>query len=312
MAVATGYPDRIAKRRTPHRPELVLASGSQVVLSPASAVSVDEFVVVLDAEERGQGNRSVTRARKASAIDSDWLLELFLDDVVDEDVVEWDPRLERVLAKKRLRYQQLLIEESEVRGQDLGERAAELVVAAAREAGWERFFDKNAVRLWQRRIALVTKVRASSGLVVPTEETLWALIEEASEGCSSFAELRERATFDALRYRESPGNLALIDELAPAFVSLPSRRRVPVHYEEDRDPWIESRLQDFFGMQTGPRIGGGSVPLVLHLLAPNRRAVQVSSDLAGFWVRHYPAIRKQLMRRYPRHAWPDDPLKGHK
>ena len=80
-----------------------------------------------------------------------------------------------------------------------------------------------------------------------------------------------------------------------------------VHYEPDRPPWIESRMQDFFGLVVGPQIGGA--PVVVHLLAPNQRAVQVTTDLAGFWERHYPTLRKELMRRYPRHAWPDDPRK---
>lgn len=78
-----------------------------------------------------------------------------------------------------------------------------------------------------------------------------------------------------------------------------------VHYEPARPPWIESRLQDFFGLLKGPAIG--KAPLVLHLLAPNMRAVQVTTDLSGFWDRHYPAIRKELMRQYPKHAWPEDP-----
>ena len=71
---------------------------------------------------------------------------------------------------------------------------------------------------------------------------------------------------------------------------------------------MESRLQDFFGLAAGPRLAGGRAALTLHLLAPNQRAVQVTSDLAGFWERHYPALRRELMRRYPRHAWPEDPL----
>jgi ATP-dependent helicase HrpB len=70
---------------------------------------------------------------------------------------------------------------------------------------------------------------------------------------------------------------------------------------------VASRLQDFFGLREGPRVADGRVPLVLHLLAPNQRAVQVTTDLAGFWERHYPAIRRELMRRYPRHPWPEDP-----
>jgi ATP-dependent helicase HrpB len=83
---------------------------------------------------------------------------------------------------------------------------------------------------------------------------------------------------------------------------------VKVNYPAGDDPpWVESRLQDFFGAVRGPAVGAGRVPLVLHLLAPNQRAVQVTTDLAGFWERHYPALRRELMRRYPRHAWPEDP-----
>jgi ATP-dependent helicase HrpB len=87
---------------------------------------------------------------------------------------------------------------------------------------------------------------------------------------------------------------------------LPGGRPVPIRYEPGRPPYIESRLQDFFGMGDGPRLCSGKLPLTLHLLAPNARAVQVTQDLAGFWQRHYPGIRKELMRRYPRHSWPED------
>jgi ATP-dependent helicase HrpB len=96
--------------------------------------------------------------------------------------------------------------------------------------------------------------------------------------------------------------------MAPERISLPSGRQLKVHYGRSKPPWVESRLQDFFGMAKGPTVLGGRVPLVIHLLAPNQRAVQITDDLAGFWSRHYPAIRRELSRKYPRHAWPDDPL----
>ena len=110
----------------------------------------------------------------------------------------------------------------------------------------------------------------------------------------------------ALRALLTPEQLALLERLAPEHVTLAHGRRLEVNYEADRPPWVQSRLQDFFGLRTGPELSGE--PLVLHLLAPNQRAVQVTQDLAGFWQRHYPELRRQLMRRYPRHAWPEDPL----
>ena len=98
-----------------------------------------------------------------------------------------------------------------------------------------------------------------------------------------------------------------LEDLAPEHVAIPGRARVKVRYPRGRSPFIESRMQDFFGAAEGPRIAGGREPLLLHLLAPNGRAVQVTTDLAGFWERHYPTVRKHLMRRYPKHPFPEDP-----
>lgn len=126
-------------------------------------------------------------------------------------------------------------------------------------------------------------------------------------GRRSFAELRDAGLLDWIRAELTP-HRARLDALAPEHVAIPGRARVPVTYEVDRPPWIASRLQDFFSAAEGPKVADGRQPLVLHLLAPNRRAVQVTTDLAGFWERHYPEIQRELRRRYPRHAWPDDPL----
>ena len=101
--------------------------------------------------------------------------------------------------------------------------------------------------------------------------------------------------------------MKLLDEIAPLSIRLKNGRQTKIHYEEGRPPWISSRLQDFFGMQETPRIGPDNTPLVIHLLAPNHRAVQTTTDLAGFWERLYPQVRRELMRRYPKHQWPEEP-----
>jgi ATP-dependent helicase HrpB len=102
---------------------------------------------------------------------------------------------------------------------------------------------------------------------------------------------------------------ARIEQLAPARIRLPKGRNVRVNYETGKPPWIASRLQDFFGMKETPRIAGGAVPLVVHLLAPNQRPVQMTTDLSGFWSRLYPQVRRELSRRYPKHSWPENPLR---
>jgi len=94
---------------------------------------------------------------------------------------------------------------------------------------------------------------------------------------------------------------------APESIKLPSGRRARIRYELGKPPWVASFLQDFFGLTETPRIGPQRTPVVVHLLAPNRRPVQMTQDLSGFWHRLYPQVRRELMRRYPRHAWPERP-----
>jgi ATP-dependent helicase HrpB len=99
-----------------------------------------------------------------------------------------------------------------------------------------------------------------------------------------------------------------LDEVAPERIRIGPRRQAKVHYPRGQPPWVESRLQDFFGQKETPRVARGAVPLVVKLLAPNNRPVQTTTDLAGFWERLYPQVRRELSRRYPKHAWPEDPL----
>ena len=119
-------------------------------------------------------------------------------------------------------------------------------------------------------------------------------------------ELR-RAAVNLLPAIERQMDIKGLREKAPASLKLPSGRQTRIHYESGKPPWIASRLQDFFGLRETPKIGAKRTPVVVHLRAPNQRAVQTTTDLAGFWERLYPQLRRELMRRYPRHAWPERP-----
>jgi ATP-dependent helicase HrpB len=133
-----------------------------------------------------------------------------------------------------------------------------------------------------------------------------AALAKAAEGATSFEEL-DALELGSFVLSGLPGDVRrLLEEETPERIRLAGGRSIDVHYELGKPPWVESRLQDFFGSGDGPRILRGSLALTLHLCAPNQRAVQVTSDLAGFWQRHYPTIRRELMRKYPRHSWPED------
>lgn len=298
VATLAGFPDRVARRRRAGSSELVLAGGGSARLDPSSAVKEAPLLVAVDAESQKGG----VLVRRASAVTLEMLMTLYLDRIEDVREARFDAARERVIGVAELRYDGLALEQSEVEPEP--REAARVLAEAALAAGVARFCDQEAWITLTRRLRFARTF--DPGLPELDDAWLRALLVRLAEGKRSFAELRD-ADLLSWAKAELAGVASRLDALAPESVSLPARRRVPVTYEDDRPPWIASRLADFFGMSEGPSVGGGRVPLVLHLLAPNKRALQVTTDLAGFWERHYPELRRSLMRRYPRHPWPEDP-----
>ncbi len=304
LSLLAGYPDRVARRVRRGARQLALAGGGSAELSEASVVRDAEWMVALDAEERSQGARGGVVVRLACAIEPEWLLDLFPERVVEEQAVSWDPTAERVLARDAMLWEGLVLHASE-RTDGVGERVTRVLAEAALAAGPRAFVREDALDRWLLRARFAATV--DPALKAPDDATVRDVLVSLCEGRRSFAELREAGLLDAVRSSMGRG-AADVDRLAPERVTLAGGRVCAVRYEHGKPPAIASRMQDFFGMRDGPRIGGGRVPLVLELNAPSGRAQQVTTDLAGFWQRHYPAIRKELMRKYPRHAWPEDPV----
>jgi ATP-dependent helicase HrpB len=133
-------------------------------------------------------------------------------------------------------------------------------------------------------------------------------IRACAAGGRSVAELQATDLGGALRGLLTHAQRTALERDAPSRFRLPTGREVPIAYEPDRPPWVSARIQELFGLRATPRLAGGRVALVVHVLAPNRRPVQVTDDLASFWRTAYSEVRKQLRGRYPKHAWPEDPL----
>jgi ATP-dependent helicase HrpB len=299
-SLLTGYPDRVAWQR--RSGELLLADGRSARLARESEVRESRFLVAVEAQELAGGEALV---KVASAIEPDWLLDAFPEHVREATDTTWDGRAERVLVASKLVYGAIVLDESaQARGDP--DEVARILRHHALARGPEGFADPDALASLAARTAFAGSLDAT----VPELDSAAAreTLAELSTGRRSFAELRDADLLAALRARLSQEARRALERLAPEAVVLASGRRLAVHYERGRPPWVESRLQDFFGSKKGPAIGGGRVPLVLHLLAPSQRPVQVTQDLAGFWERHYPAIRRELSRKYPKHPWPEDPL----
>ena len=285
IAVLAGFPDRVARLRAGR--QVLLANG--VTAELAGERPGYEFMVVVDAEDRS--DKPLPVGRMTSRIEPEWLLDLFPERVREVAGVEWNRVAERVDGFSSLRYDELVIEESR-HGRPDPEAAAALLAAKALEAGVAAFVDEAGMEELLAQIEF-------AGMPEPDLASELALL---CAGLRSFAELREAArALPALLEAGAPR----LHELAPSTIKLAGGRVTPVHYERGKPPWIGSRLQDFFGMRETPRLGRDRVPVVVHLLAPNQRAVQTTTDLAGFWERLYPEVRRGLMRRYPRHSWPE-------
>lgn len=290
MSVLAGFPDRVARRRKPGTRDLALAQGATAELSETSAVRDAPWMVAVDAElQRG---RSIVRV--ASGIEPEWLIDLFEDRIREVADLRFDDAKRAIVGGSKMMYDALAIAESP--GFDANDPAvADLLFERARSLPKPDALDR-----WLARARFAAS--QDSSLRAPTDDDVNAALRSLCEGKTKLAEVEEGDLLGTLR--GAIGNFGRIEELAPERVTLASGRNAQIQYEEGKPPYIESYLQDFFGTKTNPH--AGRIPIVLHLLAPNKRAVQVTTDLAGFWERHYPAIRKELMRKYPRHAWPED------
>ena len=276
-AVLSAFPDRIARRRTPGSPRLVLASGHGAALARESVVHDGELLVAIDLEAGARGPGSEARVRMASRIERSWL-------GAAEKRVEhrYDPASRAVRA----------IELETVDGLVLAERgvppdpdaAAPLLVEALLESG--ALSDKSAAA---KRILF-------AGLAFDPR----ALAEAACAGRTSLPEVDP---VDHLR----PDARRTLERLAPAAIKLPSGRMAALDYRDDGSVAASAKLQELFGLAESPRLGPEARPVTFLLLAPNGRPVQTTQDLRGFWDRTYPAVRRELRGRYPKHSWPEDP-----
>jgi ATP-dependent helicase HrpB len=270
-AVFAGFPDRLARRREPRSPRLVLASGYGAVLARESGVREGDLLVALDVSG---GSDSEARVWLASRVEREWVRP------TSSDVVH---RLEgdTVRAVARSFYNALLLEERAVPADP--EACLPLLLDALRARG-----------LGQANEAVLARLRFA-GLEVDLD----AILREACAGRTRLpvVDLAGRLPFAVRRD---------LDRLAPERIALPSGRTAGLEYR-DGQARAAVKLQELFGLAEAPRVGPRGEPITLELLAPNGRAVQTTRDLRSFWALTYPEVRKELRGRYPRHPWPDNP-----
>jgi len=297
QSILAAFPDRVARKQASG--ELQLSGGGQAMLDRMSSVTTHQFLVAVDIEDRRE--RGLPLVRLASAVEPDWLLDLFPESVAAQSGVEWNRTAERVEEVSSLLYDNIVIEQTRSHRPE-PEATAALLATKAQDA---RLVSE------EQSAELLARFEFAAAHMELAAPDLTAALRTVCFGIRSFSELRAQleagALEAALLNQLQPAARRIFEEVAPEKIKLPGGRTTRVNYVANQTPWIKSRLQDFFGMKTTPRIARGAVPVVVHLLAPNQRPVQMTTDLAGFWERLYPQVRKELSRRYPRHQWPENP-----
>jgi ATP-dependent helicase HrpB len=297
--ILAGFVDRLARRREQGKADLALAAGGTAKLAETSVVRDAELLLALDTEQMA-GKQSVVRL--ASAVEPEWLLDSYPERLALEDELALNPDTGRVERQSRLSIGSVVLEESRVAAKPSKE-VARLIAQAALRA--PRVLERlEALRALGTRLEVLRVHMPEHGVPVLPEES--SVLEEAASTATSLGDIEQTDLVELVISQLGPHERRLLREYVPERIALPSGRSLVVHYEPHKPPWVASRLQDFFGLAESPRVCAGRVPLTLHLLAPSQRPVQVTNDLGGFWLRHYPAIRRELMRRYPKHAWPED------
>ncbi len=299
--ILAAFPDRLARRRAPGSPRARMVGGRGVRLSDESAVINHELFVCVELQEQGGAEALV---RQASAVERHWLPA---EHVSIRTEVEYDGERERVVAWRRTRFLDLTIEETQaLLPADID--PAPLLIRAARERwpqGWP--LDEGASQFLARARSLagwMPELQLPDLGPGPIPDLLDVLVV----GCTSLAELQSAPALPALLSKFSAEQLRQIERHAPQRLTVPSGSAITLSYDYGRPPVLAVRIQELFGLRETPRIAGGRVAVLLHLLGPNYRPQQITSDLASFWQNTYPEVRKELRRRYPKHAWPDDPL----
>ena len=307
MAVLTAFPDRVMRRRTPGASQAVLATGGAADVGPLPPA---DLLVAVDAEERAtatgrQSGRGLA-VRMAVGVKPEWLLDLVPDGLSESEETLWNGRTGRVETTSRMCYGAVVLEESRRAAPPSLEASRMLAEAALAGGAGDASISGSSSTTLQVKLELLAGAFPEQDVPLLDGDGVRALVVAACVGLTSLAEFQAVPMAERLRQSLPRKVTELLRNETPERVLLPGGRQVAVNYEAGKPPWVESRLQDFFGLSAGPTICRGRVPLTLHLLAPNQRAVQVTSDLAGFWRKHYPEIRRELCRRYPRHAWPED------
>jgi ATP-dependent helicase HrpB len=303
VLLATAFVDRIAKNRGGSG-GFVLANGRGAHLDPALALAREPYLAVAELSGPAGGSRILLAAPLSLAE----IEERFASHIADDEAIEFDPVRGSLRARRRRRLGALVLSEQPVRLVP-NEASAQLLAQGLTGLGLDRLPFSEALTQWRHRVTFLRRLDGPEWPDV-SEAALRApdWLAPALAGKIALDELTEGDLTAALKARLAPQLKPRLEAGAPTHLELPSGGRASIDYAPEAGPTVSVLLQELYGLDRHPTVARGRVPLRLALLSPARRPIQVTADLPGFWRGSYQDVKAQMKGRYPRHAWPDNPL----
>ena len=301
--ILIGFSDRVTRRMDQGTLRCELVHGRRGVLARESKVQHSPLFVVAEIREiSGRDNEVNTILSLATAIETDWLRELFPDDIKSDLHVQFDAQQKRVLAAELLRFRDLALAAKRIDPPpaDAAARllADEIIAGRLLLPNWDHHVEQ-----WLARLNLLCKECADLQLPAITEDDKKAIIDQLCHGAVSYKDIKEREVKPIVMSWLSHAQRELLDKHAPDRLTLPNGRTPKVNYEPGKSPFISLRIQELYDVNQTPKIALGRVPVTVHILTPGMKPIQVTQDLASFWREHYPKIKSELQRKYPKHLW---------
>jgi ATP-dependent helicase HrpB len=303
------YPDRVAARRGERRGQYLLRSGRGAELQQGDELARSELLVV------GDLDAGPTRARiyRAAALSGEALQRVLGTEMEEHAEIAWDPQERRVRSSRQRRLGALVLEAGEIDRPDPAAVALAMLDGIA-QMGIQCLDWNDDTRQLQARIECLRQwcpadpwPRADDDALMAGRET-W--LAPWLPGIRRASQLGRIPLAEALLAMVPPALRPRLERWAPTHIQVPSGSRIRLLYSPGAPPVLAVKLQEMFGQLDTPGVCEGRVPVMVHLLSPARRPVQITQDLAGFWRGGYQAVRKELRGRYPRHPWPEDPLQA--
>ena len=321
--LALAYPDRVARNRGNGTFRMV--SGRGAFVDESDPLAKSPFLVCCELDDRA-GDAKVFLGCPITEAEIE---DLFGDRIVEEPYCAWDRQNERVKSVVRRKLGEMSLGERDLSASDarlsadLEERIASALLDGVRQKGVENLpcWTKESLQ-FRARMAFLSRVFAVSvgtdpekvnknggEWPNPTDEVILAALPGFVGGMRKWRDLEKLDLFRVFDFvlAEAGHDRRELDRLAPTRMEVPSGSHMLIHDEGD-EPTCEVRLQECFGLMETPKVAGGKVPVVMTLLSPAQRPIQITKDLAGFWREGYQLVRKDMRGRYPKHYWPEDPF----